>query len=98
MAEGHVWDGGWYAIDNPDDARAFSHELAREVCRDHVLSGRKVTAIGRRNGYDDFLFQLDDGSVAQVHLTWSVERDPRWPGTVIYPDFAAWQAIPPEDR
>jgi hypothetical protein len=93
-----AWDADWHGIDDPEDARAFALELTREVCREHVMFGRKVTAIGRRKRRDDFLYLLDDGAVAQVHLTWSIETDPRWPDTVIYPDFAAWQAVPPEDR
>lgn len=92
------WGGQWYAADHPDDLVIFPRELAREVCPQHVLYGRRVVLIARHDGTDDVLFRLEDGSVAQVHLTWRRETDPRWPGTVIYPDLAAWLAVPPQDR
>jgi hypothetical protein len=94
----YPWDADWSAINDPDEARRLERELAREVAPTHVLSGRKVTAIGRRARRDDVLFRLDDGTFAQVHLTWSVERDPFWPRTERYASFAEWQAVLPEDR
>lgn len=98
MDHAAAWDGDWRGIDDPDEARALERELARELCAAHVLSGRTANAIGRCNTTDDVLFRLEDGSLAQVHLTWNVERDPRWPATELYADFAAWQAVAPEDR
>lgn len=98
MSAAYPWDAEWDGIDDPADADALARELAREVCGDHVLFGRQVTAIGRRRKRDDVLFRLDDGTFAQVHLTWNVERSPLWPSTEFFPDFAAWQAVPPEDR
>lgn len=85
------WPVDWQAIDNPVSRSSFEAELARELPADHVLSGRIVTALARRLDRDDFLFRLDDGSFAQVHLTWSVEADPRWPGTEMYSSFGDWE-------
>jgi hypothetical protein len=98
LSAAYPWDADWDAIDDPAEAEALARELAREVCPQHVLSGKGATAIGRRRHRDSVLFLLDDGKFAQVQLTWNVERDPFWPFTQIYPDFAAWQAVPPEDR
>jgi len=66
-----------------DDAR-FEAELRRELCEKHVLFGIDAKIIARRQDCDDFLFALPDGRFAGVHLTWSKEPDPTWPGTVIY--------------
>jgi hypothetical protein len=98
MGDAVDWGAGWYAAEHPEDLVIFPRELAREVCPQHVLHGRKVVLIARCDGTDDVLFQLEDGSVAQVHLTWCRETDPRWPGTVVYPDLAAWLAVPPDQR
>lgn len=98
MSAAYAWDADWEGIDDPAEASALARELAREVCAEHALFGRHVTAIGRSRTCDDVLFRLDDGTFAQVHLTWSVERSPLWPSTALYPDFAAWRAVPPEDR
>lgn len=48
--------------------------------------------IARRDGTDDALFQLDDGRVAEVHMTWrrSRETDPRWPATAIFTSLEDW--------
>lgn len=98
MSAAYPWDADWHGIDDPEQARGLERELARELPRDHILAGRTVTALGRRAGRDDVLFLLDDGTFAQVHLTWNVERNPAWPATELYPDFAAWLAVPPQDR
>jgi hypothetical protein len=59
-------------------------ELQREVCESHRLYRINVEAIGF-NRYDpnEFLFLTDDPKTpfAFVHLTWTVETDPRWPWT-----------------
>lgn len=93
-----IRDDDWYAIDDPEEARGLERELAREMPRGHILLGRGVRAIARCGASDDVLYRLDDGTLAQVHLTWNVERNPLWPGTSIYPDLAVWQAVPPEAR
>jgi hypothetical protein len=73
-------------------------ELLREVFPGHLLFGVRATAIARRWRRDDFLFRLEDGRFAQVHLTRHVETDPRWPGAEIYKTFEDWKAVPVEDR
>jgi hypothetical protein len=92
------WLEPWEPVEpgRTDDPSAFARgweaELRKEVVPGHVLHGLAVTLIARRYDRDDALFQMQDGRVAQVHLTWkqAPEPDPRWPETVIYPSLQAW--------
>jgi hypothetical protein len=61
-----------------EEAAAMERELARELPRGHLLEGRAVRATARRDDCDDVAFLVDD-RLCVVHLTWSVESDPRWP-------------------
>lgn len=97
MSGAFAWDADWYGIEDPAEAMALSRELEREVSGTHVLFGHVWTAIGRRTR-DDVLFLLENGTVAQVRLTWHAESSPDWPAAKVYPDFASWQSVPPEDR
>ena len=85
------WLDPWYPI---DDGTGLELELARELTPGHVLFGRRVTAIGRRNGRDDVLFWLPDegDAVACVHLTWigKPEQQPVWPWTEIFSSPQEW--------
>ena len=78
----------WIAADNP----LLVKELQRELPPGHVLHGIPVSVIARRQDSDDVLFALNDGTgrVAAVHLTWSVESDPEWPQTSVYPGLESW--------
>lgn len=91
MAPEIVWLDPWYGI---HDGSALETELALELTPGHVLFGRRVIAIGRRNGRDDVLFWLpDEGeAVASVHLTWigRPEQQPCWPGTEVFPTPGDW--------
>jgi hypothetical protein len=51
-----------------------------------------AAAIARRPRSDDFLFTLTDGRLAQVHVTWTPETDPRWPFVEIYESAEEWRA------
>jgi hypothetical protein len=80
----------WHAC----DGTRLKDELRREVCQKHVLHGIDAKIIARRQDCDQFLFELDDGRFAEVHLTWSKETDPAWPDTRIYDSAEqAWAAI-----
>ena len=90
------WLDPWHAVGDlgPDFAAMFEEVLRREVGRGHPLYGVPAEAIGKRDGTDDVLFRLLDGSgrVAEVHLTWTrnpPERPP-WPGTAIFASFDEW--------
>ncbi len=76
------WLAPWY---ESSDASLVA-ELEREVCVGHPLWRLSVRLLARRQDCDDVLFEVEDrsGRVAVVHLTFSVEKDPRWPITEIF--------------
>lgn len=76
---------GWVVVDSAMAAK-FEAELRRELPAGHQLHGRALRAIARRDDRDDVLFVpiVPGASVYRVHLTWSVETDPRWPWTEVY--------------
>jgi len=78
----------WYRTED----ESLAAELRREVCPGHVLLGKSVTVLARRQDLDHVLFALNDGSqrVASVHLTYQKESDPRWPATSLYESLADW--------
>ena len=78
----------WIADANP----LLATELARELPSSHVLHGVPVSVIARRQDADDVLFALNDGTgrVAVVHLTWSVEKDPSLPETIVFSSLESW--------
>lgn len=79
---------------HPCDDTRLEAELRRELCAKHVLFGIEAKIIARRQDCDDFLFALPGGRFADVHLTWSKESDPTWPGTFIYDSAEQmWAAI-----
>ena len=69
------------------EAEALEHELRREVPTGHVLKGLRCLAVARNVTCDEVAFVLDDGRVCIVHLTWRVERDPRWPQVTFVAEF-----------
>jgi|SRR3954467_13550385 hypothetical protein len=73
-----------------DTAVQFEAELRREVCTAHRLHGLRLQAVARRENRDDVLFTSDGklGPVFVVHLTWSIESDPKWPSVIEYADMA----------
>ena len=89
------WLEPWSPIDDEKRHRELEAELAREIGVDHVLHGIPATAIGQRADQDDVLFLLEDGRVAEVHLTWrgSTEIDEIWPRTMIYASREVWAEL-----
>ena len=75
----------------PDAVATFERVLDRELAPGHVLHGIPVAAIGKKDGTDDVLFRLLDGTgrVAVVHLTWtqSPPDRPPWPIAEVYASF-----------
>lgn len=87
-------------IPAPDAAQCLvlTRELQAEVVPGHPLYGITVSLIARIDGEDGMLFDLNDGRVAAVHLTFrgKPEVSPAWPRCDIFPDLAAWRAsLPP---
>jgi hypothetical protein len=86
------WLVPWFAVESGEQRSTLETELRQEIARTHVLFGLKVSALGHRRDQDDVLFALEDGRVAEVHLTWrgTAETDPRWPEMVFFPSLTAW--------
>jgi hypothetical protein len=87
-----MWLEPWTPIERSEERAALQVELQVELCATHPLFGLSTRALARRHDQDDVLFELDDGRVAEVHLTWrgGPEIDPRWPRTTIYASVANW--------
>lgn len=87
------WLEPWHAIDDEMVAATLARQLSIEASRHHRLFGKRVHLLARRADTDDVLFALDDGRVAEVHLTWrqTAEPDPRWPATAIFDSLEKWR-------
>lgn len=81
----------WHPVSCEDDVRLVS-ELERELPNGHVLADVEVRCLARRLDDDAVLFELVDGSgrVAEVHLTWRVERHAEWPSATVYRSMIEW--------
>ena len=89
------WLEPWRPIDDPDLARVFEDELARELASDHPLANLPRRAIGQHTIRDEYLFKLEDGTgrVALVRLSWTGSREkPPWPQSRFYENEADWMA------
>lgn len=73
------------------DTEELSAQLAREIGRDHILYGKDLKTLAKRQDNDDVLFAVfgTDFKYAKVHLTWSKtsHTDTRWPATQCYKDW-----------
>jgi hypothetical protein len=89
-----TWIEPWVPLQRDHEQMLLQTELNTELDEAHPLFGNPALAIARRYDRDDVLFQLSDGRVAEVHLTWrgARETDPRWPRTVIYASITHWEA------
>ncbi len=90
------WLEPWETVRNSMGERyllAWEDELKREVGSELPLFETEAKLIARRFDCDDALFELNDGRVAWVHLTWSGkrERHPSCPETVPYESLQAWE-------
>jgi hypothetical protein len=84
---------GWVLLD-PRGAELAAAELSRELPSSHVLHGVPAQAVARRLGADDYLFELDRGRVAKVHLTYTRrETVSSWPPAVIFETLGKWLEV-----
>lgn len=92
MRDAFTWEMPWYPIDDPALCAALERQLALEIAQHHILEGKAVRLIARRDDTDDALFALEDGRVAEVHMTWrkSRETEPHWPATAIFSSLQKW--------
>lgn len=79
----------WHS-DNVD----LTVQLRKEINKKHVLYGKTVKTIARRQDNDDALFEVEntDFKYAMVHLTWAQKTldDSKYPTTKTYKD---WQDV-----
>jgi hypothetical protein len=75
----------------PGQADAFLGELEQELSPGHPLHGVNLIPLGHSGAADDALFQMEDGRVVQVHLTFSprTEEQPS-PRHRIYSNADEW--------
>jgi len=72
------------------DITDFSQQLYNEITSGHLMEGKKVKSIARRQDMDDFLFEIenDEYQFAVVHLTWTkTQVSNKWPITRLYKDW-----------
>lgn len=71
----------------------FFDELKRELSSEHILFGVSAIAIARKEERDDILFFLKNCAYqyAEVHLTWHIETDCKWPSTILFKTFNEWK-------
>jgi hypothetical protein len=79
------WPSYWSPDLSDETRRSLEAELRRELPLDHVLHGQPVVAKAMGEHPDDVVFELPDGRLAAVHLTWHVEHLPNMPYTLIFP-------------
>jgi hypothetical protein len=78
---------------DPQLAAALAAEAQAEIGPHHELAVRQLTAVGTCDGCDEVIFVLDDGTFAQVHLTWAQHPEPGpQPATLRLGSFAALEA------
>ncbi len=87
---GSEWLVPWRGAD-PVAAARLEAELSREITSRHMPFGESARLLATRADGDDALFGLADGRVAEVHLTWSGETDPRWPDTTMFSSLEEWR-------
>ncbi len=82
---------GWF-VPPAADQNVLLAELQRELSRGHVLAGRDLSLIARRDAQDDVLVRESgtDAPFWRVHLTWHTESDPRWPHAEPFESFDAF--------
>lgn len=96
LGDAMKWLEPWEPVRNSMDGAyllAWEAELQLEVGPGHPLYQIAAQLIARRFDCDDALYELADGRVAMVHLTWvqRQEHDPRWPETQIYTSLRSWE-------
>jgi hypothetical protein len=73
-------------------SKFFEDEVARELPANDSLRGRSLRCIAKNSTCDDVLFQVDDGTFVEVHLTFTQtppER-PGWPRRKIFGTIFDW--------
>ena len=70
----------WTVVWQTSEASEYDDELGREVTKGHILHGLGAKAVAVRRQKKEVIYWVaEKRSWAVVHLTWSEERDLRWP-------------------
>jgi hypothetical protein len=81
----------WTVVLGAPEGERVRDELLRELPVGHTLYGTPALAVAVRRGGKETVWWLpEDGTWAVVHLTQSVETDPRWPSAV---RVATWPEV-----
>jgi hypothetical protein len=83
------WPSYWSSELGDETRRSLEAELRRELPVGHSLYGQRAVAKAIGEDPDDVVFQLADGRLAAVHLTWNLESHSDWPYTLIFSDLDA---------
>ncbi len=83
------WPPGWRDV-GADESAGLVAALRGELAPAHILHGRAFAVIARRDDADDVLLRLDDGEVAEMHMTWARQTTADFPGVLLYVDLDAW--------
>jgi hypothetical protein len=85
--------GPWRQVIDERERLLLEEELRKEIGDRHPLLGLEIKVLARRDDRDDVLASLEDGRVAEVHLTWSGKKEahPNWPRTVIFESMDKWR-------
>lgn len=74
----------WYWTEH-----GLTDQLEKEISITHVLYGKIIKTLARRQDNDDVLFLVDNEKFAVVHLTWTRQQhiDNRWPATQLFDNW-----------
>lgn len=65
-----------------EQSQSLRQEVLAEIGPDHELAGRGLDVVAACSGCDDVVLQVDDGTFAIVHLTWTGRPEAgHWPAT-----------------
>lgn len=76
----------WTKIESGD---FLENEIKKELSKNHILFGKELKPIAKREDNDDVLFKIGQQEMAVVHLTWSGknEGNSEFPKTSIFPHW-----------
>ncbi|MGE3303988.1 MAG: hypothetical protein AB7M12_12850 [Hyphomonadaceae bacterium] len=85
------WPAGWLGVSEAESA-ALAVALSRALAPGHILHARRFTPIARREDQEDVLLLMDDGEVAEMHMSWAgAPATPEFPGALLFIDLDQWR-------
>ena len=85
-----TWPPGWRAVE-AGEAQGLAARLCADLAPAHILVDRAFEVIARREDADDVLLRLDDGEIAEMHMSWAKQASEKFPGVLLFLDFTDWQ-------